>query len=120
MLKKIGQKILVAYASAKIEAKVIKEKSDKRKEQKSNKKKKEKERQASVYCPYCGTYHSSSKIYKDEYNSTELKLRSRDSETYISLSFISCQACGLMFGIKETISDFGINSIRYSFRLKGD
>ena len=116
MLKKIGQKILVAFASAQITAQENKTKKADKKEKKKQSKEEEAERFASVKCPYCKEHYQSKEIYRQSFTPENLQLKRRDYDNYVTMSFIECRKCKEMFGIKA----YNIYSgpIRQSFFLK--
>lgn len=118
MLKKIGQKILIAFASAQITAEENKIRKLAKKNIKLKAKEVENESMASVKCPYCQEHYHSSEIWRRAYKPEGLKLERRDSDSVVYLSFVKCRQCNDLFGIEEWYTCFLSNTIRSSFCLK--
>jgi len=118
MLKKLGQKILVAYASAQQEAKANKEKREEKKEEKIKLKEKTRERRSSVDCPYCRKHHTSTDIRNEETEVKELNLRERTYDSYVYVSFINCKKCDNTFGIKsQYLSHIDAGYLKNAFKI---
>jgi hypothetical protein len=118
MIKKLGQKILVAYASAQLTASDKKDKKAEKKAKKDKRKEAEREQLASIRCPYCGEHYAGHDIYRRAYRPENLRLSQGDVAIY--LSFMTCRRCCERFGIKEWNTDWMQETVRSTFAIQSE